>query len=108
MSIYIFPGATSVIAQFHDVGPYRWPGWFITAQGLALATVLILFFTEARQCCKGSPKCCYSSALARWKLSIKLNSRLKWTKYLSVSSLSIIFCMDTKGTIQRLCAIDST
>ena len=82
-TIYFLPALTSVMAQFPDVNPYRWPGWFLAALAATQATAVIFCFTETRtfSCSKGFHNRC--SCLAGLKLSAQLKS--KWKMQLLVS-----------------------
>jgi len=71
---------SSVLAQFPNVNPYRWPGWFVAAMGFVYGTVVVLTFTETRPFTLPKWRC---SSLCGMKLSATLSS--KWTIKLLVS-----------------------
>ena len=39
---------TSVLAQFSDLNPYRWPRWFVAACGAAYGILVLTAFRETR------------------------------------------------------------
>ena len=69
-----FPVVTSLMAQFPNVNPYRWPGWFLVALALMYALVMLLIFRETRP--YYMPKHCKRcSCTTGVKLSAQLSSR---------------------------------
>jgi MFS family permease len=77
---------TSIMAQFQDVNPYRWPGWFIAVQSFAFAAATLFFFTETRSftCRKDS----FFKYFAGLKLSVQLGSKCN----LQLSYIFMIAC----------------
>ena len=41
-------GLTSIISQFDNVNPYRWPGYFIASAGVVHAGVVLLIFRDVK------------------------------------------------------------
>lgn len=77
-----FPGLTSIMAQFPDINPYHWPGWFVTAEAMFIATAVIFCFTETRSC-----KYIKSS---HFKISSSLNELRLFTKSRTKSCIRLI------------------
>jgi MFS family permease len=79
----------SIMANFKDLNPYRWPGWSITALSITLALIVLFFFTETRSisCSNISRMSC--SCLNGLKLSAQLKS--KWKMRFLVSFIQ--FCV---------------
>ena len=75
--VLFFTVLNSIMANFKDLNPYRWPGWSVTALSITLALVVLFFFTETRSfsCANVSRKTC--SCLNGLKLSAQLKSKWK-------------------------------
>ena len=87
MYYLVYPGTTSIMAQFDSVNPYRWPGWFIVALALFYIGIALIVFREIRpppklKRPKGSVSC---HCLTRIKLSTQLQS--DWKMQFTVSSI---------------------
>ena len=66
---------TSIMAQFKDVNPYRWPGWSVTTLAAVMGISVMLFFTETRSLSRlkiSNAKC---SCLTGLKLSAQLRTK---------------------------------
>lgn len=71
-----FPVLTSILAQFPDINPYHWPGWFVTAEAMFIATAVALCFTETRSCKHiKSSHFKFSSSLAELRLFTKTRTK---------------------------------
>ena len=81
-------GVTSIVAQFPDVSPYRWPGWFITTVAVVYVVVVILAFKETHRCGFVMKQVKWSSCVTGIRLSLQLK-RFSKTR-LIVSSITII------------------
>ena len=64
---------TSTMAQFENVNPYRWPGWFIAVLSFATLAATLIVFTETRSFTCTRNSC--SKFLAGLKLSAQLKSK---------------------------------
>ena len=65
---------TSVMAQFHDVDPYRWPGWCVAACGAAYGVLVLTAFRETRPISIEKCKCLPWNGMRN---SIKFSSKWK-------------------------------
>ena len=74
---------TSVVAQFHDVNPYRWPGWFMVVLAALQALATVLFFWEPREFTRPKLPHLSLSWVKAMKLSFQLTSQ--WKRHCSVS-----------------------
>ena len=95
----LVPGANSIMAQFDNINPYHWPGWFIVALALFYIGITLIVFREIRpppklKRPKGSVSC---HCLTRIKLSTQLQS--DWKMQFTVSSIytcSLDHCKNVK------------
>ena len=94
----LVPGTNSIMAQFDNINPYHWPGWFIVALALFYIGIALIVFREIRpppklKRPKGSVSC---HCLTRIKLSTQLQS--DWKMQFTVSS--IYTCMFTGSLLK--------
>ena len=87
MYYLVYPGATSIMAQFDSVNPYRWPGWVMAIMAVTYTALTLIVFREIRpppklKRPKGNVSC---HCLTRIKLSTQLQS--DWKMQFTVSSI---------------------
>ena len=90
--LFIFTVSTSIMAQFKDINPYLWPGWFIAALGVFEIILILLFFTETRSL----PSKCRTRCLSL-STCLQLKTCQKTTFFVSVLTC-LISCKWISGT----------
>ena len=86
---YCFPPVlASIMAQFPDLNPYRWPGWFLAALAATQATAVVFCFTETH-----SIECANNGLHIRCSspLGLKLSAQLKSKQIIRFLVSLIIF-----------------
>ena len=68
---YLSIAISSIMAQFEDLDPYHWPGWFMAAISAVVAGAILLCFRETRNLRNTCTKCSYPS---RFKISLELKN----------------------------------
>ena len=68
---YLSIAISSIMAQFEDLDPYHWPGWFMAAIAAVVTGAILLCFRETRNLRNTCTKCSYPS---RFKLSLELKN----------------------------------
>ena len=74
---------TSVMAQFPDLNPYRWPGWFVAACGAAYGILVLTAFRETRSISILKCKCLPCNGMgtfsrkfsSKWKIDLLVSMK---------------------------------
>ena len=88
-SVYYLAVMTSVMSQFPNIDPYRWPGWCLTVITTIYILITVIMFRNPRKC---TPPKCFNTC-TQLKFSVQLKS--KWHIRLLVSSTIIIIVIVT-------------
>ena len=84
--LYLFYiAATSIMSQFPDVNPYRWPGWFIFVMAMVYGMTILICFTETKSLSSSKKLPC--SEMFQITRSMKLTSG--WKMKVIVSTLCV-------------------
>ena len=71
----LIPAINSVIAQFDDVNPYHWPGWFQVALAATVGLLALFFFVETRSLSQAKLSCRPISCFTGLKLEAQLQTK---------------------------------